>query len=184
MAKDSQADSKKARKAKSNGNISFASDKADNGSRNSKKQSGNRKKANDDKWGLTLLNYPASEASRVKSKPSKLSIDNRQFFIDLNAVFMYNESIRTEEWKCIVRIVKLNIVKDLLIVRIVAIDLFQHYQKTIRIYISETVIIKDGRLVLGTCQSIYFCEFDGSRNRKIYVKVKRDEQWTHLQYES
>ena len=49
MAKDSQVDSKKARKAKSNGNVSFVSDTADNGSRNSKKQSSNRKKANDDK---------------------------------------------------------------------------------------------------------------------------------------
>jgi len=46
MPKDSQVDSKKARKEK---NVHFASDKADNGSRNSKKQSGNRHKANDDK---------------------------------------------------------------------------------------------------------------------------------------
>ena len=49
MAKDSQIDSKKARKTKSKGDVSFASDTADNGRRNSKKQSGNRKKANDDK---------------------------------------------------------------------------------------------------------------------------------------
>jgi len=49
MAKDSQIDSKETRKKKANGNTTFASDTADNGSRNSKKQSGNRKKANDDK---------------------------------------------------------------------------------------------------------------------------------------
>ena len=36
---------------------------------------------------------------------------------------------------------------------------------------SEKVIIKGGRLLLGTWQSIYFCEFDGPRNRKFYVKV-------------
>ena len=36
---------------------------------------------------------------------------------------------------------------------------------------SETVIIKNGRLLLGTWQSIYFCEFDPPRNRKFYVKV-------------
>ncbi len=35
---------------------------------------------------------------------------------------------------------------------------------------SETVIIKNGSLVLGTWQSIYFCEFDGPRNRKIIIK--------------
>ena len=36
---------------------------------------------------------------------------------------------------------------------------------------SETVIIKDGKLILGTWQSIYFCEFDPPRNRKFYVKI-------------
>lgn len=37
---------------------------------------------------------------------------------------------------------------------------------------SVTVIIENGRLVLGTWQGIYFCEFDGPRNRKFYVKVQ------------
>ena len=36
---------------------------------------------------------------------------------------------------------------------------------------SQTVIIKDGKLLLGIWQGIYFCEFDGPRNRKFYVKV-------------
>lgn len=36
---------------------------------------------------------------------------------------------------------------------------------------SVTVIVKDGRLVLGTWQGIYFCEFDGPRNRNYYVKI-------------
>jgi secondary thiamine-phosphate synthase enzyme len=34
-----------------------------------------------------------------------------------------------------------------------------------------TLIIKDGGPVLGTWQGIYFCEFDGPRSRKIYVKT-------------
>jgi len=34
-----------------------------------------------------------------------------------------------------------------------------------------TVIIDNGKLVLGTWQGIYFCEFDSPRNRKFYVKV-------------
>ena len=34
-----------------------------------------------------------------------------------------------------------------------------------------TVIIEDGRLLLGTWQGIYFCEFDPPRNRKFYVKI-------------
>lgn len=36
---------------------------------------------------------------------------------------------------------------------------------------SETVIIHKGRLELGTWQGIYFCEFDGPRNRKVSIKV-------------
>jgi len=36
---------------------------------------------------------------------------------------------------------------------------------------SETIIIEDGRLLLGTWQGIYFCEFDPPRNRRFYVKV-------------
>ena len=31
--------------------------------------------------------------------------------------------------------------------------------------------IEDGRLVLGTWQGIFFCEFDGPRDRKIYWKI-------------
>jgi secondary thiamine-phosphate synthase enzyme len=36
---------------------------------------------------------------------------------------------------------------------------------------SVTLIISGGKLVLGTWQSIYFCEFDPPRARKFYVKV-------------
>ena len=36
---------------------------------------------------------------------------------------------------------------------------------------SETILVEDGHLVLGTWQGIYFLEYDGSRNRTVYVKV-------------
>jgi len=36
---------------------------------------------------------------------------------------------------------------------------------------SETVFIEDGHLILGTWQSLFFCEFDGPRTRKFYVKL-------------
>jgi len=36
---------------------------------------------------------------------------------------------------------------------------------------SETVIVKDGKLVLGTWQSVFFCEFDGPRERKFIISV-------------
>ncbi len=35
----------------------------------------------------------------------------------------------------------------------------------------EQVIIRNGRLLLGTWQGIYFCEFDGPRSRKLLVKL-------------
>jgi secondary thiamine-phosphate synthase enzyme len=35
---------------------------------------------------------------------------------------------------------------------------------------SVTVAVEDNRLVLGTWQGIYFCEFDGPRRRKVYIK--------------
>ncbi len=36
---------------------------------------------------------------------------------------------------------------------------------------SEMVIIENGRLVLGTWQSIFFCEFDGPRTRKVFISI-------------
>jgi len=36
---------------------------------------------------------------------------------------------------------------------------------------SETVIVEKGSLVLGTWQSIFFCEFDGPRTRQVFVQV-------------
>lgn len=36
---------------------------------------------------------------------------------------------------------------------------------------SQNIIINSGKLVLGTWQGIYFCEFDGPRSRKVYVKI-------------
>ena len=36
---------------------------------------------------------------------------------------------------------------------------------------SEHLIIRNGRLLLGTWQAIFFCEFDGPRSRRVHVKV-------------
>ena len=33
--------------------------------------------------------------------------------------------------------------------------------------------LRDGRLALGTYQGIYFCEYDGPRQRKVYVATLR-----------
>lgn len=38
---------------------------------------------------------------------------------------------------------------------------------------SQTMIVAEGRLLLGRWQGIYFCEFDGPRQREYYVKILR-----------
>lgn len=37
--------------------------------------------------------------------------------------------------------------------------------------VSETLIINQGEVVLGTWQGIYFCEFDGPRHRQVQIQV-------------
>jgi secondary thiamine-phosphate synthase enzyme len=37
---------------------------------------------------------------------------------------------------------------------------------------SETIIIEDGCLLLGTWQKIFFCEFDGPRQRSLHIHVE------------
>jgi len=37
---------------------------------------------------------------------------------------------------------------------------------------SEVIPVRNGQLVLGTWQGIYFCEFDGPRQRRLTVVVK------------
>lgn len=39
---------------------------------------------------------------------------------------------------------------------------------------SETILIDEGRLVLGTWQAVYFAEFDGPRSRNFFVKILGD----------
>lgn len=36
---------------------------------------------------------------------------------------------------------------------------------------SQTLIVTGGKLLLGTWQDVYFCEFDGPRDRTYYVKI-------------
>lgn len=54
---------------------------------------------------------------------------------------------------------------------------FRHYEGNSDSHIkstltgaSETVIVENGKLMLGTWQGIYFCEFDGPRKREVWLK--------------
>lgn len=50
-----------------------------------------------------------------------------------------------------------------------------HIKSTI-MGISHTVLIDEGRLVLGTWQSVFFCEFDGPRHRRVAMKFISDKK--------
>lgn len=45
-----------------------------------------------------------------------------------------------------------------------------HFKTTI-VGASQTIPVEGGEPVLGRWQDIYFCEFDGPRNRKCYVQI-------------
>ena len=58
---------------------------------------------------------------------------------------------------------------------------FQHSEGNSRAHLkcsavgaSQTLIIEDGKPILGVWQGVYFCEFDGPRSRRYYIKVVRD----------
>lgn len=60
-------------------------------------------------------------------------------------------------------------------------DRYQHSEgnsaahiKSSLIGCSQALFIESGKLLLGTWQGIFFCEFDGPRNRQVYVKVVSD----------
>jgi len=40
---------------------------------------------------------------------------------------------------------------------------------------SVNLLIEDGRPVLGTWQGIFFCEFDGPRSRRLFIKIIPDK---------
>ena len=48
------------------------------------------------------------------------------------------------------------------------------HMKSSLIGVSETLIIKEGKPLFGTWQSVYFAEFDGPRNRNIAIKIIKD----------
>lgn len=41
---------------------------------------------------------------------------------------------------------------------------------------SVSIMVERGKLKLGTWQGIYFCEFDGPRDRKVYIKTIQGEK--------
>ncbi|MDA8100319.1 MAG: secondary thiamine-phosphate synthase enzyme YjbQ [Nitrospiraceae bacterium] len=48
-----------------------------------------------------------------------------------------------------------------------------HIKSTL-VGMSKSILVEEGRLALGTWQAIFFCEFDGPRERRVMVKVMKD----------
>jgi len=48
------------------------------------------------------------------------------------------------------------------------------HMKAILTGTSQTVLVEGGKLVLGTWQGIFLCEFDGPRQRTVVVKIVPD----------
>jgi secondary thiamine-phosphate synthase enzyme len=49
------------------------------------------------------------------------------------------------------------------------------HAKTVMVGTSQVTFVESGKLVLGTWQGIFLCEFDGPRERKIYVRVEESK---------
>jgi secondary thiamine-phosphate synthase enzyme len=47
--------------------------------------------------------------------------------------------------------------------------------KAVLVGSSQMVLVEDGKLALGRWQGVFFCEFDGPRERRLLVKVVADE---------
>jgi secondary thiamine-phosphate synthase enzyme len=49
------------------------------------------------------------------------------------------------------------------------------HAKAVMVGASQVIFVEEGKLVLGTWQGIFFCEFDGPRERKIFVRVEESK---------
>lgn len=56
---------------------------------------------------------------------------------------------------------------------------FTHYEgnsdahiKSSLVGVSETIILENSNMILGTWQGVYFCEFDGPRTRRLIINIQ------------
>jgi secondary thiamine-phosphate synthase enzyme len=47
------------------------------------------------------------------------------------------------------------------------------HAKAVMVGASQVILVEEGKLVLGRWQGIFFCEFDGPRERKLVVRVEK-----------
>jgi secondary thiamine-phosphate synthase enzyme len=49
------------------------------------------------------------------------------------------------------------------------------HMKSVMVGASQTIFIEGGELQLGRWQGVFFCEFDGPRDRRVHVKIVADQ---------
>jgi secondary thiamine-phosphate synthase enzyme len=49
------------------------------------------------------------------------------------------------------------------------------HAKAVMVGASQVIFVEGGKLVLGAWQGIFFCEFDGPRERKMFVRVEESK---------
>ena len=50
------------------------------------------------------------------------------------------------------------------------------HAKAVMVGASQVIFVEEGKLLLGRWQGIFLCEFDGPRERKIFVKVEESKR--------
>ena len=51
------------------------------------------------------------------------------------------------------------------------------HAKAVMVGASQVIFVEEGKLVLGRWQGIFFCEFDGPRERKVFVRVEESKSY-------
>jgi secondary thiamine-phosphate synthase enzyme len=49
------------------------------------------------------------------------------------------------------------------------------HAKAVMVGASQVIFVEDGKLLLGRWQGVFLCEFDGPRERKIFVRVEESK---------
>jgi secondary thiamine-phosphate synthase enzyme len=98
------------------------------------------------KDGLCFINIPHTTAGVTINENADPDVE-RDIIMELNKIIPFQDNYRHMEGNSAAHI------------------------KASLIGPTETIIVEDGRLQLGTWQGIYLCEFDGPRNRQVWIKL-------------
>ena len=100
----------------------------------------------DFKNGLCFINIPHTTAAVTINENADPDVE-RDIIMELNKVIPFQDNYRHMEGNSAAHI------------------------KSSLVGPTQSIIVENGRLQLGTWQGIYFCEFDGPRTRQVWIKL-------------